>query len=120
MNEIGKEIDSLVRDFKSFQKILTAIGDETRQYLILVIMQMGECDGVRVADIVDKTNLSRPAVSRHVQVLKDAGLLKMRKQGTKTFYYYAPELKEFDRFINVLQRARDLTAQIPARCEEEK
>lgn len=118
MTDASQEIERLAKDFQSFQKVLTAIGDETRQYLLLVIMQSGECDGVRVVDLAAKTHLSRPAISHHMQILKDAGLLKMRKQGTRTYYYYAPELSEFDRFIQVFQRARDLTARIPARSEE--
>ena len=117
MKDSQKEIEKLAKDFKSFQKVFTAIGDETRQYLLLVIMKMGECNGVRVVDIAEKTNLSRPAISHHMQILREAGLLKMRKEGTKTYYYYCPDLKEFDRFISVFQRARDLTAQIPSKEE---
>lgn len=47
------------------------------------MMQMGECNGVRVGAITKKTNLSRPAVSHHLGILKDAGLVKMRREGTK-------------------------------------
>lgn len=46
-------------------------------------------------------DLSRPAVSPQIQILKDAGLLKVRKEGAKIYYYYTPDLKAFDRFIDV-------------------
>lgn len=49
-----------------------------RQHLILVMMQSGDCNGLRVNDIAAKTRLSRPAVSHHLQILKDAGIVKMR------------------------------------------
>lgn len=57
------------------------------------MMQMGDCSGVRVGEITERTHLSRPAVSHHLQILKDAGILKVRKEATKNFYYFDPDIK---------------------------
>ena len=46
-------------------------------------MKMGNCSGVRVNEITEKTHLSRPTVSHHLQILKDAGVLKVSREGTK-------------------------------------
>ena len=73
------EIKKLSEEIKASQKILIALGDEMRQHLILVMMQSGDCNGMRVNDIVENTRLSRPAVSHHLQILKDAGIVKMRR-----------------------------------------
>ncbi len=78
--DLAPEIERLAENFTTCSKMLTAIGDETRQHLILEMMKMGDCSGVRVGDITEKTNLSRPAVSHHLQIIKDAGILKVRKQ----------------------------------------
>ncbi|WP_341481872.1 metalloregulator ArsR/SmtB family transcription factor [Enterococcus cecorum] len=43
--------------------------------------------GTRVGAITEKTHLSRPAVSHHIKILKDAGVVGMRKEGTKNYYY---------------------------------
>lgn len=43
----------LQSEFKDCQKVLTAIGDETRQYLI-ALMIMEKCNGARVIDIAKK------------------------------------------------------------------
>ena len=72
-------------EFKDCQKVLTAIGDETRQHLI-ALMIMEKCTGARVVDIAKKTNLSRPAVSHHMQILKDAGFVYAHKEGTMVYY----------------------------------
>ena len=72
-------------EFKDCQKVLTAIGDETRQHLISLMM-MEKCTGARVVDIAKKTNLSRPAVSHHMQILKDAGFVYAHKEGTMIYY----------------------------------
>ena len=75
-----KESKKLQSEFKECQKMLAAIGDETRQ------MIMEKCGGTRVVDLAEKTHLSRPAVSHHMQILKDAGFVTSRKEGTMIYY----------------------------------
>ncbi|WP_283656261.1 MULTISPECIES: helix-turn-helix transcriptional regulator [unclassified Paenibacillus] len=36
---------------------------------------------------LQKTNLSRPVVSHHVKVLKDANMIEVVKEGTKNYYF---------------------------------
>ena len=109
------EISTLAEEIKGTQKILTALGDEMRQHLILVMMQSGECSGMRVNDIADKTRLSRPAVSHHLQILKDAGIVKMRREGTRNYYYFDADMEAFDRLIGMLNHAKDIMLQLPDR-----
>ena len=45
---VEQEISTLAEEIKGSQKILTALGDEMRQHLILVMMQSGECSSMRV------------------------------------------------------------------------
>jgi ArsR family transcriptional regulator len=42
---------------------------------------------MRVGEITEKTHLSRPAVSHHLKVLRDCGLVSLEKQGTMNFYF---------------------------------
>lgn len=111
------DIEELAEDFENCRRVLIALGDENRQHLILEMMKMENCFGARVGDITERTHLSRPAVSHHLQILKDAGILKVRKEATKNFYYFDPDMKGFDRLIRVLQRAKELTAELPDRSE---
>ena len=69
------------------QQILLAIGDEIRQQILITLMKCTCKNGMRVGEITEHTHLSRPAISHHLKIMKDAGLLKMRKEGTMTFYY---------------------------------
>lgn len=109
------DIENLAKDFENCQKILIALGDENRQHLILEMMKMGNCFGARVGDITEKSHLSRPAVSHHLQILKNAGILKVRKEATKNYYYFDLDTKSFDRLIRMLQKAKELTAELPDR-----
>ena len=117
--EMQKQVAVLAEEFASCTKILTALGDETRQHLILEMMRLGNCSGVRVCEITEKTNLSRPAVSHHLQILKDAGIVRMRKEGTKNFYYFDTEMESFEKLVGVLQLAVDISQALPDRSGED-
>lgn len=82
-----EQIKIIQDDFRNAQSILTAIGDETRQILLLVLMESNCQTGMRVGEITAKTHLSRPAVSHQLKVLKDIGIVGMREEGTKNYYY---------------------------------
>lgn len=110
-----KEIRKLAEEFERTRKILTVLGDETRQHLILIMMQSGDCTGLRVEEIATRTNLSRPAVSHHLQIMKDAGLVKVRKEGTKNFYYFDETAESLDLLIDTLTHARDIVLRLPDR-----
>lgn len=108
--QVDNSIDSLAEEFAQCRKILIALGDENRQHMILEMMKMGKCEGARVNEITERTHLSRPAVSHHLQILKDAGILQMRREGTKNYYYFDPGTKCFEQLISVLQKAIDITS----------
>lgn len=113
--DILEKVSILADGFSSCAKLLTAIGDETRLHLILEMMKIGKCSGVRVGEITEKTNLSRPAVSHHLQILKDVGIIKVRKEGTKNYYYFDPEMEAFERLIATLQLAKEISGELPNR-----
>lgn len=116
--ENNEKVLAFAEEFKSCTKLLNAMGDETRQHLMLEMMKMNKCSGVRVLEITEKTNLSRPAVSHHLQIMKDAGIVKMRKEGTKNYYYFASDLDTFERLVSTLQLAMEILKSVPEDREE--
>ncbi len=50
-----EDIKALAEEFRACRKTLSALGGENRQHLILEMMQMGNCGGVRVGAIVKNT-----------------------------------------------------------------
>lgn len=113
------KVQLLAENFASCRNMLTAIGDETRMHIILEMMKIGKCSGVRVGEITEKTNLSRPAVSHHLQIMKNAGLVKVRKEGTKNYYYFDPEMEGFEKLISTLQLAMEISGALPNRQGKE-
>jgi ArsR family transcriptional regulator len=73
-------------DFRRSKKILLAIGDETRQGIISTLNQASS-EGMRVGEITERTYISRPAISHHLKILCEAGLVKRRPKGTMNFYH---------------------------------
>ena len=116
--DLVKEIVELAMTFEACKKTLSAMGDETRQHIILEMMRM-DYHGSRVPDITEKTNLSRPAISHHLQILKDAGIVKMRKEGTMTYYYLDPDMESFTRLSDALLQAVQICGNLPDRSGEE-
>lgn len=97
--ERKERLNGLAAAFRECQQALFAVGDPTRQLIILsLIDSTGECSegGTRVGEIASKTSLSRPAVSHHLKILKDANLIGMRRKGTKNYYYL--EVQQSDLF----------------------
>lgn len=114
-----QKIERLAQEFRDCRKLLTALGDENRQHLILEMMQMGECDGVRVGAITERTNLSRPAVSHHLGILKDAGLVKVRREGTKNYYYFDADTEAMTKLLHMLTDAKELIESLHGRDGKE-
>jgi DNA-binding transcriptional ArsR family regulator len=67
--------------------MLTALGDPMRQ-TILDRLSDGPLPVGRLADVLP---ISRPAVSQHLKVLKDVGLVLDRQEGTRRLYQVDPE-----------------------------
>ncbi len=65
---------------------MDALGDPTRR-LIFERLRGGP---VAVGELADGLPISRPAVSQHLRVLKEAGLVADRKEGTRRLYEVAP------------------------------
>lgn len=53
-----------------------------------------------VGDLVDVLQLSQPAVSKHLRVLRDAGLVDVRVDGPRRVYRLRPEpLRQIDEWL---------------------
>ena len=80
---------------------MTALGDETRRAIFELLADRPRA----VGEIATYLPVSRPAVSQHLKVLKDAGLVVDRPAGTRRIYQVNPEgvamLREYlDTFWN--------------------
>ena len=115
--EFCADVRRIETGFRECRKLLNAVGDENRQHLLCVLMN-SPIEGVRVTEITDQTNLSRPAVSHHMQILKDAGIVKSRKEGTLVYYYLDPDDNQMETLLKLVQGINDIMKQLPERGED--
>lgn len=71
----------------SYQSALEVVGDPTRRQ-ILELLRVGPRP---VGELAARLPVSRPAVSRHLRLLKEAGLVIDDAQGTRRIYRLRPE-----------------------------
>ena len=93
--------------FSKCSKGITAVGDETRQTIIVALME-GPEGGMRVGAITEKTNLSRPAVSHHLKVLRDAEIISVNKKATMNFYYLNPDRTAISNMLRLCQEILEI------------
>ena len=79
----AKEIPAV---WKNVSKVFAALGDEQRQRILLTF-ERGE--RLNVTQLAEASTLSRPTVSHHLKVLREAGVLESRKEGKEVFYWIA-------------------------------
>ena len=85
-----ERLKNIVDGFQRCRNAFTAIGDETRQ-LILLVLLASDLSGIRVGEIAEKAHLTRPSVSHHLKILKESGIVAMRQEGTKNFCYLSAD-----------------------------
>jgi SAM-dependent methyltransferase len=70
-----------------YAEALSLLGDESRLRLCALLSERELC----VSDLVRVTEMAQSRVSTHLARLRDAGLLRHRRNGTQTFYGLARE-----------------------------
>ncbi|MDO5058659.1 MAG: metalloregulator ArsR/SmtB family transcription factor [Neisseria sp.] len=65
------------------QPVFTALGDDNRLLLIHLLHEHGS---LNVNELTERTHLSRPAVSHHLKLLREAGLVQAEQRGKERFY----------------------------------
>lgn len=75
---------------------LKAIAEPRRQEILRLVWSQER----RAGEIATHFDVSRPAISKHLRVLKDAGLVEERRLGTQRLYRARPEpILEMRRFL---------------------
>ena len=64
-------------------RTFSALSDETRLTMLEHLLSSGEA---AAGDLAALTDVSAPAVSRHLKVLREAGLVTQRSEGTHRIY----------------------------------
>lgn len=97
-------------------RVLQAIAEPHRRE-ILLLLQNTELSASEIA--AHFTDVTRPAISQHLMLLAQVGLVTMRRQGTKRLYRTRPEgLDDLRRFLESFWDEQLLVLKHAAETEE--
>lgn len=71
------------------QLVFESLSDATRRRILALLLNQGE---LCVCELVAALDQPQPKISRHLAVMREAGLTAMRRDGTWIFYRLHPEL----------------------------
>lgn len=92
-------VQDLQKQFHCCMPLFIALGDKVRLSIVELLCEEAiktggpqgtidfEGNAMNVNEITRRTSLSRPAISHHLKILKDAGLVGVRQDGTANYYY---------------------------------
>jgi len=79
------------------EAIFHALADPTRREILELLRSAERSAG----EVAERFPVSRPAISRHLRVLRQAGLVTRRKEAQSRIYRLEPEaLREVDRWLD--------------------
>lgn len=75
--------EQILEIFKKGIPIFTILQDENRQQILVMLCKTNR---MTVNQITEKLSLSRPAVSHHLKLMLNAGILSVSQSGTERYY----------------------------------
>ncbi len=85
--------------------VYAAIADPTRRALLLRLAQEGERN---VTELLEPFSISQPAVSKHLRILREAGLVRSRREGRERFYEIeASRLRDVYDWVSYFEKCWD-------------
>ncbi|MFB6727001.1 ArsR/SmtB family transcription factor [Bacillus mobilis] len=78
-----RNTEVVLEKFQVVTPIFQALGDENRQQIIMLLLENKQ---MNVTEITDKMGISRPAVSHHLKILRQAELIVADRNGKEIFY----------------------------------
>jgi DNA-binding transcriptional ArsR family regulator len=93
-------LPSIIRSSKALASIFAALGDPTRLKLVAVLCAGG---AFSIAQLTTNTDISRQGVTKHLQVLAEAGVVRDVKQGRERLWQLDPvQIEEARRTLDVI------------------
>lgn len=99
-------LPAIVHSSEALAGIFAALGDPTRLKLVAVLCAGG---ALSIAQLTANTDISRQGVTKHLQVLADAGVVRDVKQGRERLWQLDPaQIEEAKRTLEVIGKEWDV------------
>jgi DNA-binding transcriptional ArsR family regulator len=85
--------------------LFAALGDETRLRLVARLCEGGP---MSIAKLTEGADVTRQAVSKHLRLLEDAGLVRVSREGRETVWQLEPRrLEDAHRYLDIISSQWD-------------
>lgn len=103
---------------KKFMKLFSALSDETRLRIYLLLLEGSLC----VCELVNILNMEQSRVSHSLRILKEAGLVDNRREGKWIIYFVNPEMNKNSVVQGLKQELKLSASDLKnfAKCKKEK
>jgi len=81
-----QQLHEIKENFTACQDLLIVLGDESRQKILLALMDADLKKGLCVNEIANAVNLSRQTVSHNLKILRNAELINFVREGKLNIY----------------------------------
>lgn len=108
----------LAKEFNECRPILSVLGDTTRQSIILCLLENMHQGGMRVGELSSLIHISRTALSHHLKILKESGMIGMREEGTKNYYYLNYRSRYMTSLVKLFRKIEEVQDDKCATCED--
>jgi DNA-binding transcriptional ArsR family regulator len=97
--------DTAARDLRRNAPVFAALGDETR---LALLARLGGGSRLSIAHLTEGSTLTRQAITKHLRVLEEAGLVRGVRRGRENLFGLEPEpLDEARRILDGISRQWD-------------
>ncbi|WJH34888.1 metalloregulator ArsR/SmtB family transcription factor [Paenibacillus sp. CC-CFT747] len=88
--------------FRSCIPLFQALSDPARQDIILLLV---EKERLSVNEIAEHSRLSRPAISHHLKIMRETGLVAVEQLGTQRYYFLSlvPSVEKMKELIRLVE-----------------
>ena len=86
------------KDMYCMAEIMKAMGHPDRLAMLKLLCK-NQAEGLSVKTIYEKLSLQQPVVSRHLSILKNAGVVRRVQEGRKTCYCLCNDKKNIESLL---------------------
>ena len=108
-------MSDLLEDLSEFFK---ALGDPTRLKLVRLLMFNDE-DKLKVIDLAEKIGISQPAITQHINILKELNLIQSEREQNRRYYFInKTKFKSYRRVLNKMLEISFMRCTFKGKCSD--
>lgn len=106
-----------INEFEHYTDVFKALSDLTRLKMMWLLLSIDS--KISVSEIIDVLKVNQYNVSKHLKILKKAGLIYEKREGRWTYYHYKSSTDYFDDIVKqvVLSIPKELMINEVDRCK---